>query len=326
LNLHKPILVTGGAGYIGSTLVRDLLQNGYPVRVIDNFTYTDYGIRDLLGRSDFQVVQGDVRNKKEVFQVAQGVEAVIHLAGASGDESCNADPKACYEVNILGTQHIVEACEAYQVPRLAFSSSCSVYGASVEIVDETTPPKPLTLYARTKLEAEKRVLASQIPCPTVFRIATVFGLSGRSRLDLVLNLLTVKAQMEKRITIFGGDQWRPLIHVKDVSRAFLLWLTASESVCAHQIFNLGSNTLNFSIRDLAEKIHSVIPTASLDFRLLQADMRDYRVNFDKIHHLFQFTPQHSIEEGIQEVREGLLSGLIPDYRDPRYSTIGRKLA
>lgn len=319
------VLVTGGAGYIGSTLVRDLLDRGRAVRVFDNLTYGDYGIEELNGKPDFEFIAGDVRNTAEVFPALQGVAAVIHLAGSSGDQSCNLDEDACYATNFIGTEMVVRGCEYYGVPRLAFGSSCSVYGAAGDLVDESSSPNPLTLYARTKLLAEAVALGSNIRCATAFRMATVYGISGRSRLDLVLNQLTVKALVDGRMTVFGGAQWRPLVHVKDVSSVYLRWLEADEGLVARQVFNLGSDEQNIQIRDLARLIQQTYPHVNLDVRVMQSDFRDYRVGFSKIRDVLGFVAQHSLEDGIREVKLALDSGFISNYKDPKYTTKGRRL-
>ncbi|MGH8104378.1 MAG: NAD-dependent epimerase/dehydratase family protein [bacterium] len=322
----KPrVLVTGGAGYIGSTLVRDLLENGYAVRALDNLTYGDYGIADLKGRADFEFIQGDIRNTSEIFPAVNGVAAVVHLAGSSGDQSCNLDEDACYATNFVGTEMVVRGCEYYGVPRLAFGSSCSVYGAAGDLVDESCAPNPLTLYARTKLLAEGVMLGSSLRCPTAFRMATVYGISGRSRLDLVLNQLTVKALVDGQMTVFGGGQWRPLVHVKDVSGVYVKWLEADEGLVARQVFNVGADEQNIQIRDLAYLIKQIYPEVKLDVRVMQSDFRDYRVGFSKIRDVLGFHPARSLEDGILEVKHALDSGFITNYKDPKYSTRGRKL-
>lgn len=319
------VLVTGGAGYIGSTLVRDLLARGCAVRAFDNLTYGDYGIAELKGKPDFEFIVGDIRNTAEIFPAVQGAAAVIHLAGSSGDQSCNLDEDACYATNFIGTEMVVRGCEYYGVPRLAFGSSCSVYGAAGDVVDESSAPNPLTLYARTKLMAEEVVLGSTLRCPTAFRMATVYGISGRSRLDLVLNQLTVKALVDGQMTVFGGGQWRPLVHVKDVSAAYLKWLDADEGLVARQVFNLGSDLQNIRVGDLAQRIQTLYPQVKLDVRVMESDFRDYRVKFSKIRDVLAFEAAHSFDDGIREVKAALDSGYITNYKDPKYTTKGRRL-
>ncbi|MHA2611320.1 MAG: NAD-dependent epimerase/dehydratase family protein [bacterium JZ-2024 1] len=323
-HLNK-ILVTGGAGYIGSTLVPFLLQKNLSVRILDNFLYGDYGIASYRNHPLLEVYRGDIRNKEDAQRSCEGCSAVLHLAGTSGDHACNWDEKACVEINYIGTKNMVESAEVAGVSRFIFASSCSVYGAEEEVVSESSPPHPLTLYARTKLDAEKIVLSSFLPCPTVFRLATVFGLSGRMRLDLVLNQLTLKAWKEGKLTVLGGSQWRPLIHVSDVARAFWLCLNADEEKVSRKIFNIGDDRNNIQIRRLAELVHQKIPSAQVQFLLEQSDLRNYRVSFALARSVLGFEAQVSLEQGIEELSAVLAQGAFPDYKDPKYSTLGRFL-
>ncbi len=321
----KRILVTGGAGYIGTTLLPFLLNKDIPVRILDNLLYGDYGLSSFRQHPLLEIQEGDIRNIPDVERAVQGCDVVLHLAGTSGDHACNWDKKACVEINLTGTKNVVKASEDAGVHRLIFASSCSVYGAVSEVVSETVLPQPLTLYAQTKLDAEKEVLFSRIPCPAVFRLATVFGLSGRMRLDLVLNLLTLKAFKEGSLTVLGGSQWRPLIHIRDVARAFWLCLLCEREKVAHQIFNIGDDRLNVQIRNLALLVHRFIPEAKVQFFLEQTDFRDYRVSFALARSVLGFSAQVSFEDGIQEILDKLRNGFFDDYKHPKYSTLGRNL-
>jgi len=325
MNGRPLVLVTGCAGYIGTTLVPLLLKNGFRVRGLDNLAYGDYGMAAFRHHPDFEWMEGDVRDAKACFDAARACSAIIHLAGTSGDQSCNADMPACYQTNYIGTELVVRAAEYHGVDRLCFASSCSVYGAVSEWVDEGSTPLPLTLYARTKLDAESLILNAHLPCPTAFRLSTVFGVSGRTRLDLVLNQMTMNAVTRKSLVVYGGNQWRPILCVHDVARAFLVWLTLPPAQTARQVINIGADEFNVRIIDLAERIARALPEVRVDLRPLEEDFRSYRVSFKKARELLGFQPEHSIEDGIREIVEALTSGYISEPRHPRYSTVGRRL-
>jgi nucleoside-diphosphate-sugar epimerase len=319
------VLVTGAAGYLGTTLVPLLLASGFRVRGLDRLVYGDYGMAAFRDHPHFEWLPGDVRDAKACFDAARNCFAVLHLAGTSGDQSCNADMPACYQTNYIGSELMVRAAEYHGVDRFCFSSSCSVYGAVSDWVDESSSPLPLTLYARTKLDAESLILNANLPCATAFRLSTVFGVSGRTRLDLVLNQMSLNALTRKSLVVYGGNQWRPILCVHDVARAFLLALTLPPDHIARQVINIGADEFNVRIMDLAERVAAVLPGVRLDIRPLEEDFRSYRVSFRKARDLMAFHPEHSIEDGIREIADALSSGYISEPRDPRYSTIGRRL-
>ncbi|MHA2621134.1 MAG: NAD-dependent epimerase/dehydratase family protein [bacterium JZ-2024 1] len=319
------ILVTGCAGYIGTTLVPLLLSEGFIVRGVDSLIYGDYGMASFRAHPDFEWMPGDIRDARLCFDAVRDCSAVIHLAGTSGDQACNADMSACYQTNYIGTELLVRASEYGGVDRFCFASSCSVYGAASDWVDESSTPHPLTLYARTKLDAESLVVSANLRCPTAFRLSTVFGISGRTRLDLVLNQMSMNAVTRKTLIVYGGQQWRPILCVHDVARAFLLWLQLPPEQTARQVINIGADHLNVRIAELADRVAAVLPEVTLDLRPLEQDFRSYRVSFRKARDLLGFAPQHSIEDGVREIANAIASGVISEPRHPQYSTIGRRL-
>jgi nucleoside-diphosphate-sugar epimerase len=191
------------------------------------------------------------------------------------------------------------------------------------MLDERSELKPVSLYARSKIASEKLLLklANDRFTPTILRLSTIYGLSGRPRFDLVVNLLTAKALIEKEITIFGGDQWRPFLHVDDAARSIMLMLESPLREVRNQIFNVGSNEQNYKINQVGEIIHAQVPEAEIINKDDQTDARNYWVNFNKINHSLGFSPSWTVEKGVQQVLEALRSGKIKDYKDAMYSNV-----
>ena len=318
----KKILVIGGAGYIGSVLVRMLLKRGYYVKVMDNLLYGDEGIKDLYEVDNFEFYKGSVTNISDVVEAMKDVDAVIHLAAIVGDPASRLKPKETLEVNYFSTKMLGEVAKFLGISKFIFASTCSVYGFREEICTEETEPNPLSLYAETKLMSEKALLELKGNgfCPVILRFATAYGLSPRMRFDLVVNLLIAKALIEKEITVFGeGKQYRPFIHIKDISRAIIKVLEAPiEKICG-EIFNVGSDEQNMSIRELAERIKSRVPEAKLKFIKEKEDDRSYRVSFRKIKEKLGFNAKYTIEDAIEEIRKAFNEGRIKDFKDKKYS-------
>ena len=206
------VLVTGAAGYIGSLLVRHLLRLSYRVRALDSLIYGDAAIREVLGHPQLELIVGDARQHDVAAKAIEGVDAVVHLSALVGDPACAIDSDFTIETNFEAARSIGELAKCAGVPRLIFASSCSVYGASSGTLDESSDLNPVSLYAETKIVAERTLLATGDTgfAPVVLRFATVYGMSPRPRFDLAVNLLTARATTEGQITVFGGDQWRPL--------------------------------------------------------------------------------------------------------------------
>jgi nucleoside-diphosphate-sugar epimerase len=315
------ILVIGGAGYIGSILVQKLLKRGYHVRVLDKLFFGTEPIEEALKSSRFELVQGDFRNIETVVSAIQGVDAVVHLGGLVGDPACALDEQLSIEINSLATRMIAAAAKGYGVQRFLFASTCSVYGAGDEVFDEKSKLNPVSLYAKTKIDSENVLLEMNDDnfTPVILRFATIYGLSPRPRFDLVVNLLVAKAMFEGEITIFGGDQWRPFLHVDDAAEALLHCLEAPHSVVKGQIFNIGSDTQNFQINQIGEIIKHFVPQAKLIHKGEDTDRRNYHVRFDRLKNLLNFVPKKTIEDGIKEIQESIANGQIVDYRDRHYN-------
>jgi nucleoside-diphosphate-sugar epimerase/uncharacterized membrane protein YiaA len=315
------VLVIGGAGYIGSVLCRQLLQKGYSVRVLDALLYGEEPVADLVAHPRFHLLKGDSRDVGEVFQAMLDMDAVVHLGELVGDPACTVDEKLTLEINLAATRMVAEAARGYGIKRFIYASSCSVYGAGRDILNERSALQPVSLYAEAKIGSEQALLALNGPQfhPIILRFATVYGLSPRPRFDLVINLLTAKAVRDGEITIFGGDQWRPFVHVADVGRAVIACLEAPLDSVKGQVFNVGSDEQNHTITQIGQLIQEVIPAARLVNQEDDTDRRDYHVSFARIRNVLGFAPQHTVAEGVGEIAAALREGRIGDYHDKRYS-------
>lgn len=316
-------LVIGGAGYIGSALLPMLLDRGYEVRVLDLLIYGEDPIRPWLDDPRLEVIQADFRQIDRVVSAMQDVDAVIHLGAIVGDPACALDEGLTTEINLMATRVIAEIAKGYGVRYFVFASTCSVYGSSDQVMDENALVKPISLYARSKAASEKVLLkmADATFSPVILRFSTVYGLSGRFRFDLVVNLLTAKALIDGEITIFGGKQWRSFVHVVDVARSIMAVLAASPEQVRGQVFNVGSDEQNYTISQIGDMIHSYVPEARIINKGNEYDPNDYRVGFAKIHKTLGFRPEWTVQMGIEQVIEAIQSGKVKDYKQPHYSNI-----
>jgi len=319
--LERRIIVTGGAGYLGSTLTRSLLARGYRVCVLDAELFGGAGLSDLVGEERLEIIRGDVRSIADLSRAFRGAAAVIHLAAIVGDAACQVDPDVTWTTNLQATKLVLEACLHYAIPRLLFASTCSVYGASDDLLlNEGSILQPVSLYAQTRIDSELIVLGANGPdlVTSCLRMATLYGQSARMRYDLVVNIMAARAVREHIVTVFGGEQWRPLVHVADAAEAFVLALEAPADVVGGEVFNVGSNEQNFRIKELAARVARVFDVP-IETRAPSADdLRNYRVAFDKASHHLGFATGHTVEDACREIRDVLVRHPEIDHRDERY--------
>lgn len=320
---ERRVLVIGGAGYIGSALLPRLLNAGYSVRILDLLIYGDDPIRSWLNDPRLEVIQADFRQIDRVVSAMQDVDAVIHLGGIVGDPACALDEGLTTEINLMATRMIAEVAKGYGVRYFIFASTCSVYGSSEQLLDERSEMKPVSLYARSKAASERVLLrmADETFSPVILRFSTVYGLSGRYRFDLVVNLLSAKALIDGEITIFGGNQWRSFVHVDDAARSIMHVLSVTPETVRGQVFNVGSDEQNYTIAKIGEMIHGYAPTARIINKGDEVDPCNYQVSFSKIRKMLGFLPEWTVESGIEQVMEAVKSGQVKDYKQPQYSNI-----
>lgn len=323
----KKILVTGGAGYIGSVLVKQLLERGYYVRAFDRLFFGEDPIKGLFKNPKFELIKGDIRDLQDFPNLLDGIYAVIHLASLSNDPSCDVDPQDTMDINYTASLKLAELCKKNRIKRFLFSSSCSVYGASEDmILDEQSEKAPVSLYAKSKIDFENKLLEIMDKdfSPIILRNGTVFGLSPRMRFDLVVNIMTKYAINENKIFIVGGGlNWRPIVHVYDVAIAFILALEAPLEEVKGEIFNVGSNELNFRIKDIAANVKKIIPSIEIEYAPSDKDTRNYRVSFDKIKRVLGFKAKKSVEDGIKEIAKAIKNGDLGDLDSTKYVNLKR---
>ncbi|MEX1133524.1 MAG: SDR family oxidoreductase [Acidimicrobiia bacterium] len=306
----KRVLVTGGAGYIGSVLTETLLDRGYQVRVLDRFFF-GATLDHLRHRSDLELVKGDVRWVDPA--IMEGVDAVFDLAAISNDPAGELDPEKTMAINHQGRARICDMAKSAGVRNYVLASSCSIYGFQDGVMDETSPPNPLTTYAEANLAAENHCLAKSAEefVVTVLRQATVYGLSPRMRFDLAVNGMTLGMFANGVIPVLrDGTQWRPIVHIKDTSQAFITALEADIGSVNGEIFNVGTDEQNFQVLDLAEQVAEGIG-APFDYEWYgEPDHRSYRVSFGKIKdqlgYKTEYTPTIAAQEIVKALRDGLV--------------------
>jgi len=318
------VLVTGGAGYVGSVVTRHLLEVGHAVRVLDNLSF---GGRSLLGvwsHPRFRFVKGDLRDPEAVGAALAGVEAVVHLAAIVGDPACARQPELAREVNLEASLALFDAARRRGVAYFLFASTCSNYGRMADpdgLVNEEAELNPVSLYAETKVAVEEALMAGaeEGPAPTILRFATVFGISPRMRFDLTVNEFTKELLTKGRLAVYGQQFWRPYVHVRDAARAVALALETAPKAQGFRVFNVGDTDQNYRKGDLVDLIRRELDRpVEIEYVHRQEDPRDYRVSFEKARSELGFSITRTVPQGIREVKEALESGVIEDPDDPKY--------
>ena len=316
------IFVTGGAGYVGAMLVPRLLAEGYAITVIDLMMY---GEEVLKPHPNLTTIKGDIRDVELLKKSIAAHDAVIHLACISNDPSFDLSPELGKSINLDAFRPLVEISKSAGVKRFIYASSSSVYGVKSELnVHEDMSLEPLTDYSKFKADCEKILAQYQSPefTTVTIRPATVCGYSPRQRLDVVVNILTNLAFHKREITVFGGKQLRPNIHIADMVEAYITLLNAPSEAIAGEIFNAGDE--NQSVLELAQTVKAVIGD---DVRLVATptnDNRSYHISSKKIADKLGFVPTHSIRDAVMDLRGALESGLLPNsLQDERYFNIKR---
>ena len=301
----QKILIVGGAGYIGGFLTDLLISKGYEVTVLDNLLYETRFLKQV------NFILGDISDYKFINKVTKDYDIVVWLAAIVGDGACAANKWKAKLINEGAVKNLVDNFNG----KIIFTSTCSVYGENKDFIDEEATPNPLSVYAETKLAAEQYIVHNYDDY-LIFRLGTLHGMGdlfSRIRLDLVVNILTCKAVMGEELSVFGGEQWRPLVHVKDVSQAILFGLNNN----VKGLYNLSEN--NYKIIDIAKSIQSNIENVKIDSQDMPfEDQRNYRVKNQKILET-GWRPDYSLEDGIKDIAKVIKGSRIIDIKDPIYS-------
>lgn len=305
------VVVTGAGGYIGTQLVRDLVAAGDEVLAIDRFFFGEEPISEFKNNKNVKILKKDIRDIDE--NDLKNYDAVCDLACLSNDPAGEIDPKLTYQINRDGRIHVAKISKKAGVKNYILSSSCSVYGqGEEEQLSEKSATNPISVYAKSTLEAEQENLSLNDNdfSVTALRNATVFGLSTRMRFDLVVNLMTLTAFQKNRIIVMGGGlQWRPLVHLSDVSKAFITVIKAENKKVSGEVFNIGFD--NFQIKNLAYLVREQLSmNIDIDLAPDDADKRDYNVLFDKAFNQIGFQATTDVSEGISEIYKALKSGSV----------------
>jgi len=318
------VLVTGGAGYIGSVLVRQLLNKGHSVRAFDSLKFGGESLYDVMLHPGFEFMKGDIRVAGDVSKALEGIEAIAHLAAIVGDPACKKFSDEANETNWGGSVALFNAAEAAGVKRFVFASTCSNYGKMPDpnsFVKEDSPLNPISLYAELKVKFEKYLLEEKknsSMCATSLRFATVYGFSPRIRFDLTVNEFTRNAAVHGEQEIWGKQFWRPYCHVDDLARSVVLALESPEEKVKANVFNVGNTEENYNKGMIIEEVCNVVPNTKVIYVDSSEDPRDYRVNFDKIKNELGFTITKKVPDGIKEVYALLKTGIVTDPFDQKF--------
>jgi nucleoside-diphosphate-sugar epimerase len=318
------ILVTGGAGYIGSTLASLLLSAGHSVRVLD---YLAHGGDPLLGVwccTGFEFVRGDIRNRETVRYAVSDREAVVHLAAIVGDPACSREPDLARAINLDASLTLIDEARRAGVERFVYASTCSNYGKMKDpsqYVDEESDLRPVSLYAETKVAVEAELLRSGCNAgwrPTPLRFATIYGVSPRMRFDLTVNEFTMEMLTKKHLKVFGQQFWRPYVHVKDAARAIQMVLNAPASAVGGTVFNVGATDQNFQKQQVVDAVRPYAPDAVVEFVRQTEDPRDYRVSFARIVDRLGFRNTRTVAQGVEEVARLVQGKILENFADAKY--------
>ena len=326
----KNILVTGGAGYVGSGLLTELLNKGYNVTCVDNLMFGGESLLDIWHNKNFTFINCDINKHEELDKifVKNNFDGVIHLAAIVGDPACKLNSDLAFKTNWESSKWLIDRSQSAGVSRFIFASTCSNYGKMDDpeaYVDENSKLAPVSLYAELKVKFEKYMLSEMKKIdgfsPTSLRFSTVYGLSRRMRFDLTVNEFTKDLALGKELVIFGEQFWRPYCHVKDFSNAFITVLNSSNEKVAYNVFNVGDTNENYTKQMLVNEIKKVLPNSKIKYVVKEDDPRDYRVNCDKIKKELGFEISMKVPDGIMEIKRIIQENLIQDPEDQKYYNI-----
>lgn len=323
----KKILVTGAAGYIGSVVVKQLLNKGYQVRGIDILNFGGESLLNVLTHPNFEFIKGDLREAEDVKNSLKDIYGIIHLAAIVGDPACAAEPQVAEDTNWYASKLLFDnANNSKDVKRFVFASTCSNYGKMPgdNLLTEDSMLNPVSLYAKLKVQFEKYVLNSDTRkdfIPTNLRFSTAYGLSPRIRFDLTVNEFSKEVALGRELVIFGEQFWRPYCHVEDIARACILVLESDAEKVDHQVFNVGDSNENYQKKMIAEEILKFVPDAKIKYVHRDEDPRDYKVDFSKIKNQLGFKITRNVPDGLREIYLIVKNQIVKEPDSPRYKNI-----
>ncbi|MBD2677414.1 MULTISPECIES: NAD(P)-dependent oxidoreductase [Nostoc] len=319
----KQVLVTGGAGYVGAVLVPKLLQAGYAVKVLDLYLYGKDVLADVKDNPNLEEIQGDIRDRQLLEKIMPGCDAVIHLACISNDPSFELDPDLGRSINYDAFFDLVDVAKDSGVKRFIYASSSSVYGIKeTENVTEDLPLMPLTDYSRYKALCEEVLLSKREPgfVTLILRPASICGYSPRQRLDLIVNIFTNQAINNGKITVFGGENKRPSLHIEDMTQVYLNSLQWPDEAIDGKIFNVGYE--NYTVTEIAEMTREVVGDSVEIVTTPTNDTRSYHISSDKIKQELGFVPSHTVQDAIEDLTSAFKANQLPNsLTDSRYYNV-----
>ena len=319
----KRVLLVGGAGYIGSVLSAHLLGNGYSITCLDRMIYRHHHtIWPFLGSESYRFIYGDMANPADVERALEDVRHVVILAGLVGDPITKKYPQESEAINLQGVRTLLDGLEGMALDRVLFVSTCSNYGLIPGNVEATEDYelKPLSLYAKHKVDIEQRLLDLKgivDYSATVLRFATAFGLSPRMRFDLTVSEFTRELYLGRELLVFDPHTWRPYCHVKDLAEAIRCVLEAERDKVHFEVFNVGGESNNFTKQMIVDEIMRQVPEGKVKYQEHGSDPRNYRVSFQKIREQLGFAVQYSVRQGVEELLKALREGLFDNVESQR---------
>ena len=317
-NKEQSVLVVGGAGYVGSVLSNSLLTAGYNVKVLDKLLYNNgFSISRFLDDPNFSFILGDFRDEKILEKSLENVSNVVILAALVGDPISRKYPELTLKINQEGTIKLLNYLKDKNIQKVVFASTCSNYGLKEgnSLATEESELNPQSLYAKTKVAVEKYIIENKGEfdyCPTILRIATAYGISGRMRFDLTISEFTRELALGKELVVYDPDTWRPYCHIRDISKAIIQVIEAPRERVDNEIFNVGKNEENYTKRMVVDTIIKYVTNANVKYQTGGKDPRNYRVSFDKIKSRLNFEPDFTVKSYTKKLYEAIKSGFFLD--------------
>lgn len=311
------ILITGGAGYIGSVLTSTLINEGHFVRAIDTLWFEPSTPLQFINLNNYEFIKGNITEPHIIKEALKDIDYIIHTAAIVGDPASKLFPELTEKINNVASKQLIKLAKESAVKGIIFFSTCSNYGVSDSLANENSPLNPLSLYAETKVRVEKYLIEEKPIDYIICRLSTVYGLSPRMRFDLTVNDFTVNAYYSKKLDIFLPMSYRPYVHVYDISLVMKQFISKFDE-CKNDVYNLGFPGENYQKIEIANIVKKYIPDLEINILKEGGDKRDYRVDFSKIHKKLQLNQQFNVEKSVAHTINALKYGIFQNYTDKKY--------